>query len=139
MSVDINAAIAEIAAEVSDEDIESIPSHTVAVYVPGKQITLAHIIAKPSPVIYEKLGLDYEGTDFSRWSIGIMKFTPWEAALISSNIALQSADVELGFVDRFMGTLVITGSITAVTSAVKSVAAYCRDTLNFHVARITKN
>ena len=26
-------------------------------YVPGKQITLAHIIANPNPEIYEKLGL----------------------------------------------------------------------------------
>ena len=26
--------------------------------VPGKQITLAHIIAHPDPILYEKLGLD---------------------------------------------------------------------------------
>ena len=26
--------------------------------VPGKQITLAHIIANPDPTLYEKLGLD---------------------------------------------------------------------------------
>ena len=26
--------------------------------VPGKQITLAHIIANPDPVLYQKLGLD---------------------------------------------------------------------------------
>ena len=26
--------------------------------VPGKQITLAHIIANPDPILYEKLGLD---------------------------------------------------------------------------------
>ncbi|MFB0920393.1 MAG: BMC domain-containing protein [Oscillospiraceae bacterium] len=97
------------------------------------------MISKPAPVIYEKLGLDCEGVNFSKWSIGIMKFTPWEAALISSNIALQSGEVELGFVDRFMGTLVITGSITAVTCSIESVVRYCRDTLGFHVARITKN
>jgi len=139
MSVDVNLAIAEIAATVSDEDIESIPLRSISVYVPGKQITLAHVISKPSPIIYEKLGLDIEGTDFARKSIGIMKFTPWEAALLSSNIALQSADVELGFVDRFMGTLIITGSVTAVTSALESVEEFCRETLNFHVARITKN
>lgn len=139
MSVDVNLAIAEIAATVSDEDIESIPLRSISVYVPGKQITLAHVISKPSPIIYEKLGLDIEGTDFGRKSIGIMKFTPWEAALLSSNIALQSADVELGFVDRFMGTLIITGSVTAVTSALESVEEFCGETLNFHVARITKN
>ena len=26
--------------------------------VPGKQITLAHVIANPDPVIYRKLGMD---------------------------------------------------------------------------------
>ena len=26
-------------------------------YVPGKQVTLAHLIASPDPVIFEKLGL----------------------------------------------------------------------------------
>ena len=26
--------------------------------VPGKQVTIAHIIANPDPIIYQKLGLD---------------------------------------------------------------------------------
>ena len=26
--------------------------------VPGKQVTLAHIIANPDPLLYKKLGLD---------------------------------------------------------------------------------
>ena len=26
--------------------------------VPGKQVTLAHIIASPDPIVYRKLGLD---------------------------------------------------------------------------------
>ena len=26
--------------------------------VPGKQVTLAHVIASPDPIIYRKLGLD---------------------------------------------------------------------------------
>ena len=37
-------------------------------YVPGKQVTLAHLIASPDPVIFEKLGLQ---TDF-RDAIGIL-------------------------------------------------------------------
>lgn len=27
-------------------------------YVPGKQITIAHVIANPKPEVYKKLGLD---------------------------------------------------------------------------------
>ena len=28
--------------------------------VPGKQVTLAHVIASPDPIVYKKLGLDPE-------------------------------------------------------------------------------
>ena len=38
--------------------------------VPGKQITLAHIIANPDPIIYRKLGLD-PAVDYHRAAIGI--------------------------------------------------------------------
>ena len=41
-------------------------------YVPGKQVTLAHLIASPDPVIFEKLGLQ---TDFQD-AIGILTITP---------------------------------------------------------------
>ena len=43
--------------------------------VPGKQITLAHIIASPDPILYEKLGLD-PGIDYARAAIGIMTVSP---------------------------------------------------------------
>ena len=52
-------------------------------YVPGKQVTLAHLIASPDPVIFEKLGLQ---TDF-RDAIGILTITPSEAAIIAVDIA----------------------------------------------------
>ena len=37
--------------------------------VPGKQITLAHVIASPDPILYTKLGLNPE-IDFGRSAIG---------------------------------------------------------------------
>ena len=39
--------------------------------VPGKQISLAHIIANPDKILYTKLGLD-PSLDYSRAAIGIM-------------------------------------------------------------------
>ena len=56
-------------------------------YVPGKQVTLAHLIASPDPVIFEKLGLQ---TDF-RDAIGILTITPSEAAIIAVDIATKAA------------------------------------------------
>ena len=43
--------------------------------VPGKQITLAHIIANPDPVLYRKLGLDPKG-DYGRSAAAL-----WEKLL----------------------------------------------------------
>ena len=54
--------------------------------VPGKQITLAHIIANPDPVIYRKLGLDPK-LDYSKAAIGIVTVTPSETSIICADIA----------------------------------------------------
>ena len=40
--------------------------------VPGKQVTLAHVLANPKRDLYSKLGLDSEG----RSAIGILTITP---------------------------------------------------------------
>ena len=40
-------------------------------FVPGKQVTLAHVIANPVPELYQKLGLVME----QRGAIGIMTIT----------------------------------------------------------------
>ena len=65
-------------------------------YVPGKQVTLAHLIANPDEVIFEKLGLQAEIKD----AIGILTITPSEAAIIAVDIATKTADVQVDFVDR---------------------------------------
>ena len=54
--------------------------------VPGKQITLAHIIASPDPVLYVKLGLD-PAIDYKKSAIGIITFSPAETAVIGADIA----------------------------------------------------
>lgn len=50
--------------------------------VPGKQITLAHIIASPDPIMYSKLGLDPR-IDYGRSAIGILTVSPAETAIIA--------------------------------------------------------
>ena len=43
--------------------------------VPGKQISLAHIIGGPRPIVYRKLGLNPD-IDYDRSAIGILNITP---------------------------------------------------------------
>ncbi len=105
--------------------------------VPGKQVTLAHIIANPDEILYKKLGLD-PGVEYSRSAIGILTFTPAETAIIAGDIAIKSSGAQLGFVDRFSGTVIVTGTFSEVDAALKAVTAYVEQTLGFTVCQITK-
>lgn len=105
--------------------------------VAGKEITFAHVIGGPAPIIYQKLGLN-PSIDYGSSAIGIMNLTPPESAVIASDIAVKSGDVYLGFADRFTGTMIITGDIADVTAAMTEVVDYFRDTLGYVVCRITK-
>ncbi|MBQ3817085.1 MAG: BMC domain-containing protein [Clostridia bacterium] len=105
--------------------------------VPGRQITLLHIIANPDSLLYQKLGLDPK-LDYSHSAIGILTVSPAETAVITADIAMKSANIELGFVDRFSGTLIITGRVSEVDSAFIAISEYFKNTLKFNVCEITK-
>lgn len=105
--------------------------------VPGKQISLAHIIANPDQVLYTKLGLD-PAVEYSRSAIGILTVSPSETAIIMGDVAIKSSGVELGFVDRFSGSLIITGTVSEVEAAVNAVLDYVGEKLGFAVCPITR-
>lgn len=104
-------------------------------YVPGKQVTLAHIIANPNRVLYKKLGL----SDDYREAIGILTITPAEAAIIASDICIKTSAVELGFIDRFSGSVVIVGELSSVESAFLNALDVMENTLNIDICKITRS
>jgi len=105
--------------------------------VPGKQITLAHIIANPDPILYQKLGLDPR-IDYAKSAIGIVTISPAETAIIIADIATKSSGAEIGFVDRFSGTLIVTGTVSEVESALRALCEYTKEVLGFTVCNISK-
>ncbi|MBP6492081.1 MAG: BMC domain-containing protein [Clostridia bacterium] len=105
--------------------------------VPGKQITLAHIIAGPDEIIYRKLGLN-PSIDYEKAAIGILTITPSETAIIAGDVAYKTANVNLEFIDRFSGTLIITGQLSDVEAALAEVLDYTKEALGFSVCGITK-
>ena len=105
--------------------------------VPGKQITIAHVIANPDDVLYKKLGLNPD-IDYSKSAIGIVTLSPSETAIIASDIAIKTSGVELGFVDRFSGTLIVTGSVSEVETSLNAIVDYAKNKLNFTVCEITR-
>lgn len=105
--------------------------------VPGKQITLAHIVAKPDAVLYRKLGLD-PAADYSSAAIGILTMSPAEYAIIAADLAIKSSGAELGFVDRFSGTLIITGTISQVEASLRAILDHAGEKLGFTVCEVTR-
>ena len=86
--------------------------------VPGKQITLAHVIASPDPILYT--------------------MSPAETAIIAADLATKTSNVDLSFVDRFSGTLIITGMVADVETSLRAIMDYAERTLKFTVCEITK-
>ncbi len=103
-------------------------------YVPGKQITLAHVIASPHRGINLKLGLEEGHGD----SMGVLTITPSESVIIAADIATKSGLVEIGFLDRFGGSLLITGDVASVESALRAVINYFGDVLSYACVGITR-
>lgn len=100
--------------------------------VPGKQVTIAHVIASPMPDIYERLGIDEAG------ALGILTLTPCETAIIAADIATKTADVEIGFLDRFTGSVIISGDVQSVETALEAVIETLQKLLGFDTVGITK-
>lgn len=111
-----------------DQDMARIIQETV----PGKQVTLAHVIASPMADIYERLGIDEAG------AIGILNLTPYETAIIAADIATKTADVEIGFLDRFTGSVLISGDVQSVETALQAVLDTLQTILAFDIVPMTR-
>lgn len=110
--------------------------------VPGKEICLAHVISSSQTCVYQNLGLHigvHEGEDHTGESIGLIRFTPWEAVVVAADVAMKSADVQIGFMDRFCGSLIITGGLSEVQTAVEEVVRFFREVLGFQTCKIHRN
>lgn len=102
-------------------------------YVPGKQVTLAHLIANPDQELCELVGLGKPK------AVGIMTLTPSETTIIAGDLATKAANVSIGFLDRFTGSLVITGDLSAVETALSHVVDYLGSRMGFSPAPLTRS
>lgn len=111
------------------------------VRVPGREIDLAHVIGTSDRSTCWTLGLDigtHEGEDHTGEAIGFMRFTPWEAVVVAADIAVKHGSVDIGFMDRFNGSLILTGEIAEIESAEREILDYFGNELNFHVCKMTR-
>lgn len=111
--------------------------------VPGKEVCMAHIINHPTEErIYQNLALHigvHEGENHMGEAIGMVRFTPWEAVVVAADVAMKAADVQIGFMDRFCGSLIVLGRLTEVQTAVEEVVNFFGNELDFRTCKVTRN
>ena len=135
----------ELLEKIFQEDFEQLKGKKLRmtrVRVPGKEVCMAHVLCPTELSIYQNLGLHigvHEGEDHTGEAIGMLRFTPWEAVVVAADTAVKSAHVEVGFMDRFCGSLIITGGLAQVETAVKEVLRFFKEELDFGVCEIHKS
>lgn len=135
----------ELLEKLFHEDYEQLKGRKLRITrlrIPGKEVCLAHVISASRPEVYQNLGLHigvHEGEDHTGESIGLIRFTPWEAVVVAADVALKSADVQIGFMDRFCGSLIITGGLSEVQTAVEEVVRFFKEVLGFQTCEVHRN
>lgn len=108
--------------------------------VPAREITLAHVIGISSKDVYHNLGLDigfHKGNDPSGQSIGLLHMTPAETVVIAADISTKMGEIDLGFMDRFSGTLIITGPRADVDVSIEECVRYFKENMHYNVCPIS--
>ena len=102
------------------DELKSGQLRLARIRVPGREISLAQIIGVSDRSVYENLGL-HIGVHAGEDHVGQSK----------------SGNVEIGFLDRFCGSLIVLGERMDVQSAVEGVVDFFRDELHFPVCDVT--
>ena len=116
-------------------------TRVVQLSVPGREITLAHVIGKPDPSVYTNLCLEigfHADFDQEGRAIGILQLSPAESVVIAADVAVKAGEVDVGFMDRFSGALIITGSRAEVDAAMEENLRFFRDDLHFRVCTLSQ-
>ena len=118
---------------VFDSNAEGEKQRIIQEFVPGRQITLLHVIAQPVDDVYDKLGVPHDG------AVGILTITPGESAIIAGDIATKAGEVRIGFLDRFTGALTVTGDVESVIASLKGISDYFENVLGYTPSPLTKS
>ncbi len=97
------------------------------------------MIGSPEDNIFSNLALDigFHEDYHPEGSLGIFNITPPEAVIIAADLSVKSSSVEIGFMDRFKGTLIIIGSRGDVEQAMEDNLRFFHDQLNFNVCELS--
>ena len=88
-------------------------------------------LANPDQDLFNKLGIQQSG------AIGILTLTPSETVIIACDLATKAANVSIGFLDRFTGSLVLVGTVSEVEMAMQKINSFLSEQLGYTTSRIT--
>lgn len=115
-------------------------ARTIQMLVPAKEVILAHIIGSSFDPVYTNLAIDigfHEGAQPYGDAIGIFKVSPHVGVIVAGDVAVKCATVDIGFMDRFKGVLILTGSRSEVETAIQNCHQYFRSELGYRCHPIT--
>ena len=59
--------------------------------------------------------------------------------MVAADVAMKSADVQIGFMDRFCGSLILTGGLSQVQTAVEEVVKFFDQELGYKTCPVYKS
>lgn len=107
-------------------------SRMVMEEVPGQEIALCHIISSPHSALVSMLGLEYA-------PVALLSVTPSEAVYIAADLVTKAAHVKLVFVDRYLGTILVTGTTSALETALVHTMAFLATAVGIAPVPITRS
>ncbi len=102
-------------------------------YVPGKEVTLIHLIANPDSEVVRALNYSPEGN-----AIGLITISPGEAAIIAADLATKSGVIVVEKIDEGNGSVVIKGDTSSVECALQQVRETLGTVMRFAVCPMTR-
>lgn len=105
--------------------------------VSGKKVAVSHIISRPPDFAFDSFEIAPEES-LETLALGIMNLMPSETVVICADVILKSSPVKIEVLDRFSGTLVFVGKLSAVKSAMESARSYVHRYLGFELCELSQ-
>ncbi len=112
---------------------------SVQVTTAAREIPYANVIGAPDDQVFATLALDigFHKDYHPEGALGIMNMTPPESVIIAADLAVKSSNVEIGFMDRFKGTLIIIGSRANVIRAMEDSLLFFSNGMKYKVCELS--
>lgn len=103
-------------------------------HVPGKEVTLIHLIANLDPHVGDLLGHKQQ----HETALGIITISPGEAAIVVADLAAKSGLITVEQLNPDCGSVVLKGGLSSIESALDNVRDILGRNMHFAVCPITK-